>query len=99
MKGKIGYGEGCGLIEVHVFHKAICVEEVVTLPARRQMRQCGWGELGIDILSATEDDVVVICSREIPATLRPAASRSRGRDSRPDRYPRGSGPSRFADWS
>ena len=51
---------GDRLVEVHVFHKSICVEEIVALPPCRKRRQRSRAELSIDIFARAKDHVMIV---------------------------------------
>src|SRR5208283_1718983 len=60
MEGHVGNGKRSGLVEVHVFDKSICIEEVITLPSRKKGRQRRGAELRVNVLSRSEDSKAIV---------------------------------------
>src|ERR1700733_11469656 len=60
MERKFCHGERHGFVEVHVLNIAIRIKEIITLPMGRQWRQRCIAELRIDLVTASEDDILVI---------------------------------------
>src|SRR5208283_4536590 len=60
MEGHVGNGKRSGLVEVHVFNKSICIEEVITLPSRRKGRQRSGAELRVYVVSRSEDNKAIV---------------------------------------
>src|ERR1700761_9287326 len=54
------HGKRHGFVEIHVLHKTSCIEEIISLPMRRQCGECCIAELRIDLVAASEDDILVI---------------------------------------
>src|SRR6185369_5407965 len=63
-EGQLCHGKGQRLIEVHVLDVAGGIEEVVSLPSPGKRGQGGRTEFEIDVLSRSEDDVVIVDALE-----------------------------------
>src|SRR5215469_232635 len=64
MKWHLRDGERQCLVEIHIFDKAIRIEEIISLPMCRKRGERGATKFRVNLLAASKDDIFIVQSTE-----------------------------------